>query len=118
MSAFFWFIPSICVFLGILLLSTAFSVPIQVEGISSLDKLQHAFAYLVLVLSLLFGFWKSGLLSVKVWVWIFFATSIYGVSLELVQYTLFPNRYFEWLDALANVCGVILGSLVFRVFMK
>ncbi len=118
MSTYFWFIPAACVFLGIFLLSTVLSVPVRVEGVSFMDKIQHAFAYLVLVSSLLFGFYKSGFLSVRVWFIVFFATAFYGVMLELVQYSFFPNRYFEWLDALANVCGAVIGGLGFRLFMK
>ena len=118
MKTFVWFVPSILVVLGILILSTFLSVPMQVEGVGYLDKLQHAFAYLVLVVSLGIGFHKTGLLTTKVWVLIITACIAYGTLLEWIQYTFFPNRYFEWMDALANTIGVLLGSISFRIFKK
>lgn len=115
-KSFIWFLPAVCVFFGILLLSTAFSVPIKLEGVSYLDKWEHAFAYFVLINTLLFGFSKSGLLSNKLWLVLLISCSSYGVVLEWVQYSFFPNRVFEWLDACANVVGTLLGALLFRLF--
>ncbi len=37
-----------------------------------------------------------------------------GVTLEWLQ-SLTPHRYFEWLDMLMNVAGVLLGLLVFQL---
>lgn len=113
-----WFIPAGCVFIGILLLSTAFSMPFKIEGVSYLDKWEHAFAYFVLTTSLLFGFHKSGLLTLKVWLILLLGCAMYGVLLEWVQYTFFPNRYFEWLDATANVVGTLLGGGLFRLLIN
>lgn len=115
MKAYIWFVPSFCVFLGILLLSTAFSDPFQIDGLGHIDKIKHAFAYFVLITSLLFGFEKSNLLRRSVWLWLVFGCMGYGVSLEFVQYAFFPNRYFEWLDAGANVLGTVLGAIVFNL---
>ncbi len=113
-----WFTLSFCVFFGILLLSTALSVPIQLEGIGYLDKMEHAFAYFALITSLLFGFHRIGFLNSRIWLALIAFCSLYGMGLEWIQYTFFPNRYFEWLDVVANVTGVFLGSLVFRLFKK
>lgn len=111
-----WFIPSVLVFLGIFFLSTMLSVPIQLEGVSFLDKIEHTFAYFVLIITLLFGFYKGSSLNPKTMLLLMLGCSFYGVLLEWIQFMFFPNRYFEWFDALANVSGVLLGSLVFRLF--
>ncbi len=114
----FWFIPSLIVFIGILLLSTVLSIPVQIEGVGYTDKLSHIFAYFVLIVTLLFAFHKNGLLQGKSWMMLVLLCSVYGILLELAQYTLFPNRYFEWLDALANVLGALIGSVLFRLIWR
>lgn len=111
-----WFLPAIGVALSILALSTVLSVPIQVEGVNHLDKWQHTFAYCVLSLSFLIAFKKTKLLNRKSLRFILIAASVYGVLLEYVQYTFFSNRYFEWMDAIANVVGVVTGWILFKLF--
>ncbi|MEP1093918.1 MAG: VanZ family protein [Cyclobacteriaceae bacterium] len=115
MKSLVWFVPAFLVFLGILLLSTVLSIPVQIEGVGYTDKLSHLFAYFVLIVTLLFAFHKNGMLGTTSWMVLILACSLYGVALEFMQYSLFPNRYFEWLDALANVSGAIIGSLIFRL---
>lgn len=116
MKSIVWFIPAFLVFLGILLLSTALSIPVQIEGIAFTDKINHAFAYLVLVVSSLIAFEKNDILNVRSWLILVLCCVAYGVILEIVQLTFFPNRYFEWWDAAANVTGTLIGSLGFRLF--
>ena len=116
MRSILWFIPAICVFIGILVLSTLLSVPIQIEGISFTDKLSHLFAYSVLAFTLLFAFAKQSRMLPYSVIWVIILCSIYGVFLEWVQYSFFPNRYFEWLDALVNVIGTSIGGLGFKLF--
>jgi len=41
-------------------------------------------------------------------------SSIYGICLEFMQYALFPNRYFEFLDIIANISGSLIGILFFK----
>ncbi|MEQ9403494.1 MAG: VanZ family protein [Cyclobacteriaceae bacterium] len=116
MRSIVWFLPAFFVFLGILLLSTVFSVPVQIEGVSYLDKIEHAFAYLVLTISFLYGFYKNQSLKKSTWILLMVLCALYGTTLELIQYTFFPNRYFEWLDATANLAGVLLGGFSFIIF--
>jgi VanZ family protein len=111
-----WFIPAIAVALGIFLLSTFLAIPIQVEGVSYVDKIEHCFAYFVLVLSFLIAFKKSDKLSTKWSYWLLSLASLYGLALELAQYIFFSNRFFEWVDAAANVLGVHIGFVVFKLF--
>lgn len=115
-KTFVWFVPALVVALGILALSTFLSVPIQIEGVTYIDKWQHLFAYSVLCLSFLYAFLKSGNLTKGNTVRILLFCSAYGLSLEFVQFFLFPNRFFEWIDALANTGGVFVGFWVFRLF--
>lgn len=115
MKSIVWFLPSLLVFVGILLLSTVLSIPVQIDGVGHTDKLSHLFAYFVLIVTLLFAFYKNGILGSTSWLILIVACSLYGVLLEFIQYSLFPNRYFEWLDAIANVSGALLGSLLFKL---
>ena len=118
MNKIFWFTPAVCVFTGILLLSTVLSIPIQIEGVGYTDKISHSFAYFVLTLSFLLPLYKFNLIDTRNWFLLMIGCSLYGVLLEFVQYSLFPNRYFEWLDALSNVSGVLLASLLFKLTSK
>lgn len=116
MKSIIWFIPSFLVFVGILLLSTVLSIPVQIEGVGYTDKISHVFAYSVLILSLLVAFHVNGLLKRRTWILLIFFCGLYGILLELTQYSLFPNRYFEWLDAISNVMGALIGSLLFLLY--
>lgn len=113
-----WFVPAIVVALGIFLLSTFLSIPVRVEGIGYLDKIEHAFAYFVLMSSFMFAFKKTEILTTKRSYYLLVGASAYGFLLELAQYTFFPNRYFEWVDAMANVLGVIIGYLIFKLIFR
>lgn len=113
-----WFIPAGIVALGIFMLSTFLSFPLQVEGVGYLDKIEHCFAYFVLIISFLIAFRKANMLSKRSSIILLVSASVYGFSLELVQYTFFSFRYFEWIDALANVLGVIAGFVTFKLFSR
>lgn len=110
-----WFIPAFAVALGIFLLSTFLAIPIQVEGVSYVDKIEHGFAYFILVLSFLIAFKKADKLSAKTSYWLLVLASMYGLTLELAQYVFFAHRFFEWIDAAANVLGALIGFFVFKL---
>ena len=110
-----WFIPAFAIAFGIFLLSTFLAIPIQVEGLSYVDKIEHCFAYFVLVLSFLIAFKKADRLSTKASYWLLFLASMYGLMLELAQYIFFAHRFFEWVDAAANVLGALIGFFVFKL---
>jgi len=114
-----WFLPAAAVTIGIFLLSTVFTFPIQEEiEINYLDKFSHCFAYLVLIISLLIAFKKNALLNRKSMIYLIVGASAYGLFLEWCQYSFFPDRYFEWIDSLANVIGVFLGLIIFIPFHR
>lgn len=113
-----WFIPPGLVIIGIFLLSTFLAFPVQVEEVSFFDKIEHCFAYAVLVITTLIAFKKVAILSNQRALWIACLSAFYGLLLEFVQYQFFPNRFFEWKDALANVLGVVIGFAVFKLFSR
>ncbi|NQZ78334.1 MAG: VanZ family protein, partial [Ekhidna sp.] len=94
-----WFVPGITVFVGIFSLSTFLSFPVQVEGVSFFDKIQHTFAYFVLTSSFLVAFRQTARYTRSNVRKLIVLSSLYGFLLEVAQYAFFPNRYFEWIDA-------------------
>lgn len=64
------------------------------------------------------AFKKSNLLSQKTSFFLLAGASIYGFGLEVVQYSFFEYRYFEWIDALANVLGVLIGFGLFKIMYR
>ncbi len=85
--------------------------------IFSIDKIGHITFYFIMVLlwspimKPLFGICKGLALS------FILCTSI-GLMMEIYQKVYFEDRSFEWLDALANVVGAILGVVLFPRFEK
>jgi len=114
----YWFIPAIMVALGIFALSTFLAAPIQVEGVSHLDKWQHTFAYFVLSFSFLLAFKKNNILTQRVSLMILLLSGLYGLMLEFAQYQFFENRFFDLADAVANVLGAVIGYLFFSLIRK
>lgn len=117
-KTYLWFTPAIGVAIGILALSTFLAVPIQIEGLDDLDKLEHSFAYLTLTIMFLVAFHKTGNLSVRVRIIVFLTAGSYGVLMELLQYYFFEYRHFEWNDAIANVVGTVIGFIFFGVWQR
>ena len=93
------------------------SLPFSWTDFLAVDKIGHAVAYGSLTLAVLWGIWKEQNLSTpKVSNWVVIVCSTYGIMLEIVQFTFFPNRYFEVLDILANIIGSLIGLFIFRKF--
>ncbi|MEM0940782.1 MAG: VanZ family protein [Bacteroidota bacterium] len=113
-----WFIPAILAALGILALSTFLSIPIQVKGVHHIDKWEHTFAYLILSFSFLLALKKSRRFTKHLSLVVLFSACIYGFALEFIQYQFFTNRSFEWIDALANVLGAVLGFSIFHFLIQ
>lgn len=44
-------------------------------------------------------------------------STTYGIGMEVVQYTFFPGRYFEFWDIVANISGAFAGVILFRKFI-
>ncbi|WP_165312845.1 VanZ family protein [Vibrio ziniensis] len=80
-------------------------------GISNLDKLAHTGAYALFYILAVTGFGMKRLKSIRA------ILLIYGMILEILQ-TWVPQREPSLEDFLANLLGVILGSLVMFVLDK
>ena len=95
------------------------NVPEQLMDIFSMDKLGHFIAYGTLTFSLLYGFSYLGpkwqIRGVRMALII---SILYGISLEVIQFTFFPGRYFENLDILANIIGSFTGLFLFNFINK
>lgn len=64
------------------------------------DKVHHLFAYAALM-------FPAALRRPRNWLFIALFFIMWGGCIELLQP--YVNRYGEWLDFLANSCGVLLG---------
>ena len=82
------------------------NLPASWWEILSWDKLAHAFVYFVLTFLLYHDFKRKKATSTALWLAFGIATA-FGITMEIVQYTFFPNRYFEVLDIIANIVGAI-----------
>lgn len=113
-----WFFPPTAVAVGIALLSTLFAAPVQVKWIDHFDKLEHAFAYMVLSFTCMLALHKAGKDSIKVrWVVVLMAAT-YGILMECIQYFFLAHRTFEWQDMLANAIGSFIGMGGFYGWIK
>ena len=89
------------------------NLPEEWFDLFSIDKLAHAFVYGVLTLLIIRGYALGNKWTQRSTVFAVIIASIFGISMEIMQYSFFPNRYFEFLDIIANICGAI-GSLFFK----
>ena len=100
----------------ILILSTVgigVNLPASWWDIIGWDKLAHAIVYFVLTYWLIKGFQIRNTLA-KAFLYAAILASSYGVLMEIVQKTFFTNRYFEVLDIIANIVGVMICVLWIR----
>lgn len=98
----------------ILILSTVgigVNLPTTLSDVISWDKLVHAIVYAVLSFFLYkacrFYFSKR---KAIIYAWLIAVS--YGLLMEIVQYSFFPNRYFELFDIFANIVGATINSLL------
>jgi VanZ family protein len=83
-------------------------------AISFPDKWQHCFAYLILTFFWLFAFYEKERKYL-----IIFCCILFGILIEVLQYTITNYRTGDYLDVIANSSGVLFGSFVFnQVFKK
>ncbi|HEY8096536.1 MAG TPA: VanZ family protein [Methylobacter sp.] len=84
----------------------------QAIGFISWDLLDHAAAYSLLSVLMMLAFRQQG----SPWVVASFVipvASLIGVLFEYCQYWFTVSRQFSFFDAAANVCGAVLGVIVF-----
>ncbi len=75
------------------------------------DKANHFIAFFVLYILLYFSHFKFKIKT------IILVLLIFAFQIEVVQYFL-PNRYFSFLDILADFVGIIMGMIVVYLILK
>jgi len=113
-------LPALAWLIIITILSTQGGVSMPAFNLIQTDKLAHAAAYGLLVWLILFGwFWdRPGRMGWVAGFWVFSAATAYGAFMEFVQYSWFPNRFFEVDDMLANAVGAAAAWLTFDTLKK
>lgn len=76
------------------------------------DKLVHVFMFLVAFILLAFAVEKQ--YTQSTYRYIIVGLAIYGLVLEFSQDFLFDNRSLDIFDWLADICGILIGGLIFR----
>ncbi len=115
------FLPSIAWAILILYLSstTSINLPESLRDIFSIDKIGHFGIYGIFTILLLKVFHQKPLKLEKKEVYLALTISIlYGIGMEVMQYTFFPGRYFENLDIIANIIGSFTGLLFYKLYLK
>ncbi len=81
------------------------------------DKLKHAFAYATLGVVWLWAFRQNPTSPHPGWMQLWGALFALGALMEVLQWSFYPNRMFEFADMVANGTGALLGCLAFnRIF--
>ena len=113
-----YYIPAILWSFLILFLSTTggINLPASWWDLISLDKVGHLVVYGIFCMLLLGGFTHNRSLALEQrGIIIALGVSIiYGIGMEVIQYTFFPGRFFEIPDIIANIIGSFLGLYLFK----
>lgn len=114
------FLPAIlwAVFIFGLSAMPAVNLPEEWFDLFSIDKLAHAFVYGVLTLLLLRAYFLQSKWTTRTTIQSVLIASVFGILMEIMQYTFFPNRYFEFLDIIANIGGSIVSLFFTRYLLK
>ena len=88
--------------------------------IPNIDKFIHILFYLILSLSLFFGFMKQPSETNRKTVYGFSLgfPIILGAMLEIIQWNYIASRHGEWLDLMANTAGILLAFLLYIGYNK
>ena len=113
-----YYFPAVICTIAIFILST--NVSVQLPGVGMSDKVGHLIAYAVLCFLWGWGIYKakSQVLTNNLILSILLGGLVYGIFLEIVQYSFFPNRYFEYGDILADFLGCLIASISIRLFLR
>jgi len=94
--------------------------PKQAIGFITWDLLDHAVAYGLMSVLMMFAFRQQGRPLVMISI-VILASSLTGVLFEYGQYWFTSTRQFSFYDAAANVFGSVLGVFMFwgvRIYRK
>jgi len=86
--------------------------PSRAIGFITWDSLDHAAAYGLLSVLMMFAFVPQNRTWTKTAI-VVLISSLAGVLFEYCQYWFTSARQFSFFDAAANVCGAMLGVIVF-----
>ncbi len=113
-----YFLPAFIWGVIIFVLSTSggINLPESWWDVISVDKVGHLVFYGIFCFLILWGFLKSyhktpylGAIS---------GCFLYGLMLEVIQFTFFPFRFFEYFDILANILGILFGAFAFYYYVN
>lgn len=83
----------------------------------ALDKVAHFGVYAIFVVLAFWGAEKNGhYLKFNLSVLVIGIAVFLGILMEIMQYSFFPNRYFELYDIIANIIGAFVGSTIYKRF--
>ncbi len=97
------------------------SLPKVGVSIVSFDKWVHLMMYIPLAWTLAYGFKKQKRypkLALNALWWVFLVASFYGAFIELLQFSLTPDRCAELFDIIADIAGVGFGILTHKLGIR
>jgi len=109
--------PSIYLVIAYLCLTNRnFQSPVDIQFIG-VDKLVHSALYFLLTAGTLLELVKMKMYTriYLTFFWAFFVPVLFGGFIELAQHYLVQGRTGDWLDFAANVTGVVMAYLSFRL---
>ncbi|WP_339662074.1 VanZ family protein [uncultured Polaribacter sp.] len=89
-------------------------MPSTTVKIINIDKVYHSIAYFTLGVIWLFSYYKK---PEKKYL-IVICCIIFGIIIEIIQNKLTTYRSGDYLDVIANSCGIFLALLIFNLFSK
>ena len=110
------FVPSGVMLLAITYMSIVKApMPAPLQDVAFADKWGHMLAYAVWAICMLCDCSRAGMSRTRVYVLSSSLTIAYGGLMEIVQYCFCPLRQGDWLDWLADIVGVCVAMLLYRV---
>ena len=107
------FIIALIISITIVFLSLL-QLPSSKINIINIDKAYHSIAYFALGITWLFAYYKKP----EKKYFIVICCIIFGIIIEVLQNSLTSYRTGDYVDAIANSCGVLLALLIFNLFVK
>ncbi len=80
-----------------------------------LDKIAHIGLYAIYTVFIGRYLTALGWKAPKYYLVLLAFPTIYGILMEVLQYALSPSRFFDMLDIIANIIGVLAGLLILKI---